>query len=549
MLSAALSAVLSLVIAISAVTPRPPAPAPNDTYWPKQVNLAPADRYGINLLAAWPYSRGAGVVIAVVDSGYVSHPEFSGRVLAGYDFVTDPEAARDGDGRDPNPRDEGDWVSQAESASSQAGSECEVRDSQWHGTHVASIALAATSNGVGLAGIAPEAMLLPVRAVARCGGTERDVADAIRWAAGAEVNGAPTNEHPADVINLSISGEGSCSGPIAAAVEKALSLGAVVVAAAGNDATDALTRSPASCQGVITVAAVDQSGRRTPYSNFGTAVSISAPGGTMLAGIIGASNEGSTIPRHFTYMRAAGTSSAAPHVAGVIALARSFDRTTPAPELAALLQMSATPFPLDPSTGLPWAGDCDEGRCGAGIANAGAMLALMAARPKPTVQFSAPESLTIGLDGGESAPVNATSGADGLALAVLAVVSTSACSFADGVVTALTAASCRLRATVSGTRDAAPGSVDLVLNQVGLSSELTARITAKIRLGRSAAATIAAASSGAWKAKSLTPKTCKILGRRTVMAIGLGTCSVKVSIPVAGPYEAASKTLKITITR
>ena len=114
---------------------------------------------------------------------------------------------------------------------------------------------------------------------------------------------------------------------------------------------------------------------------------------------------------------------------------------------------------------------------------------------------------------------------------------------------ALTAASCRLRATVSGTRDAAPGTVDLVLNQVGLSPELSARLAAKIRLGRSAAATIGTVSNGIWKVKSLTPKTCKVVGRRTVLAIGLGTCSVKVSIPVAGPFEAASKTLKISITR
>lgn len=549
MLPTLLSTLLSVATLFGALAPLPPAPAPNDPYWSKQVNLGPSSSYGINLLRAWPYSRGAGVVIAVVDSGYVSHPEFSGRVLPGYDFISDAKDARDGDGRDPNPRDEGDWVTQAEVDAKEVDADCEARTSNWHGTHVASIALAAANNAVGVAGIAPLAKLLPVRALGRCGGNDRDIADAIRWAAGGEVSGVPMNEHPADVINLSLSGEGGCYGPIAFAIEEALSLGAVIVVAAGNDETDASTRSPASCDGVITVAAVTESGRRAVYSNYGDVVAIAAPGGVYDTGIIGASNLGSTVPVRFAYARGAGTSSAAPHVAGILALARSFDRTTPAPELASLLQMSATPFPLDPSTGLPWAGDCEERHCGAGIANAGAMLALMAARPKPTVQFSAPESLAIGLDGGESAPVSATSVADGMALAVLAVVSTSACSFTDGVVTALTAASCRLRATVSGTRDAAPGSVDLVLNQVGLSSELTARITAKIRLGRSAAATIAAASSGAWKAKSLTPKTCKILGRRTVMAIGLGTCSVKVSIPVAGPYEAASKTLKITITR
>ncbi|MEY4045690.1 MAG: hypothetical protein RIR19_159 [Chloroflexota bacterium] len=549
MLPTLFSTLLSIATLFGALAPLPPAPAPNDPYWSKQVNLGPSNSYGINLLRAWPYSRGAGVVIAVVDSGYVSHPEFSGRVLPGYDFITDPARARDGDGRDAIPRDEGDWVTQAEIDSGEVDADCEAETSSWHGTFVASIALAAANNTVGIVGIAPEAKLLPVRALGRCGGTDRDIADAIRWAAGGEVSGVPANEHPADIINLSLAGDGPCSSPIAGAIQEALDLGAAVVVAAGNDSVDAASHGPANCDGVITVAAVDRYGRRTDYSDFGDVVRVAAPGGAFPTGVIGSSNFGETVPLRSGYASGAGTSFAAPHVAGILALARSFDRTTPAPELAALLQMSATPFPLDPSTGLPWAGDCDEGRCGAGIANAGAMLALMAARPKPTVQFSAPESLAIGLDGGESAPVSATSGADGTALVVLAVVSTSTCSFTDGIVTALTAASCRLRATVSGTRDAAPGSVDLVLNQVGLSSELTARITAKIRLGRSAAATIAAASSGAWKAKSLTPKTCKILGRRTVMAIGLGTCSVKVSIPVAGPYEAASKTLKITITR
>ena len=544
-----LSVALSLITLVGAFTPRPPAPIPNDTYWSQQANLGPAASFGVNVRRAWPYSRGAGVVIAVIDSGYVSHPEFSGRVLPGYDFISEPLRARDGDGRDPNPRDEGDWISPFDVSSRRFGAQCEVQASSWHGTHVASIALASANNAIGIAGIAPAAKLLPVRVVGACGGVERDIADGILWSVGEEVNGAPINEHPADVINLSLAGEESCSDPIATAIATAHIRGALVVVAAGNDAADASTSSPGNCDGVITVAAVGGDGRRTSYTNFGDAIEISAPGGVDARGIVGASNSGGTVPLRSAYLRGDGTSFASPHVAGILALARSFDPITPAPELAALLQMSATPFPLDPSTGFPWAGDCDEGRCGAGIANAGAMLALMAARPKPTVQFSAPESLAIGLDGGESAPASATSGADGTALVVLAVVTTSACSFTDGVVTALTAASCRLRATVSGTRDAAPGSVDLVLNQVGLSAELTARITAKIRLGRSAAATIAAASSGAWKAKSLTPKTCKILGRRTVMAIGLGTCSVKVSIPVAGPYEAASKTLKITITR
>ncbi|MGI9252244.1 MAG: S8 family peptidase, partial [Thermomicrobiales bacterium] len=398
---------------IGSFTALPPAAPPNDKYWSEQANLGPASSFGIGVLRAWPYSRGAGVVIAVVDSGYVSHPDLSGRVLQGFDFISDPERARDGDGRDSNPRDEGDWVTQAEIDAGGIDPDCEVDSSSWHGTLVASIALATANNSLGIAGIAPAAELLPVRAIGRCGGSNQDIADAIRWAAGGEVSGVPANLNPADVINLSIAGEGPCRPPLSSAIQEAIELGAFVVTAAGNDGFDASRNSPANCEGVITVAAVDQNGRRTEYSDYGDVVAIAAPGGAFPAGIIGASNFGETISSRSGYARGAGTSFAAPHVAGILALARSLDPTTPAPDLAALLQKSATPFPLDPSTGLPWAGDCDEGRCGAGIANAGAMLALMAARPKPTVQFSAPESLSIGLDGGGSAPISATSGVDG----------------------------------------------------------------------------------------------------------------------------------------
>ena len=549
MLPAVPSALLSLATMIGTLAPLPPVAPPNDPYWPKQYSLGNSTPYGLDVLRAWAYTEGKGAVIAVIDSGIVPRLEFSGRILPGYDFISSAESARDGDGRDDDPSDEGDWVSVEEVASGAVGDECSAGPSSWHGTRVASIALAAANDRAGIAGVAPKAKLLPVRAIGRCMGTDVDIADAIRWAAGISVAGAPLNAHPADVINLSLAGPGPCRGPISSAIDAALNEGAIVVTAAGNDSVDVVNSSPANCPGVIAVAAVDNEGHRTTYSNYGTGISIAAQGGTRTYGILTASDSGTTRPSGPRYGRSAGTSAAVPHVAGVLALARSFDRTTPAKELAALLQASATPFPLDPSTGAPWVGDCDEGRCGAGIANAGAMLALMAARPKPTVQFTAPDSLAIGLDGGESAPLSAVSGADGSAAVSIAVVSASACRLTDGVVTALTAASCRLRATVSGTRDAAPGSVDFVLNQVGLSAELTARITAKILLGRSAAATITAASSGTWKAKSLTPKTCKIVGRRTVMAIGIGTCSVKVSIPVAGPYEAASKTLKITITR
>ncbi|MCC6197926.1 MAG: S8 family serine peptidase, partial [Burkholderiales bacterium] len=138
---------------------------PNDPLYGAQWSLHGA-LAGINVETAWELQPSASTItVAVVDTGIVPHPDLAGRVLPGYDFITDPGAARDGDARDPNPRDEGDW--------SDCGGIRE--DSSWHGLFVAGQIAANTNNGIGVAGIANEVNILPVRVLGACGGTFEDV--------------------------------------------------------------------------------------------------------------------------------------------------------------------------------------------------------------------------------------------------------------------------------------------------------------------------------------------------------------------------------------
>jgi len=132
---------------------------PNDPRYPNQWHyFAPvANAYGINLPAAWDITTGSSnVVVAVLDTGILSHPDLNGHTVAGYDFVTDLAMANDGDGRDANPTDPGDW--------------CDTDPSSWHGTHVAGTIGANSNNGIGVAGVNWQAKIQPVRVLGACGG-------------------------------------------------------------------------------------------------------------------------------------------------------------------------------------------------------------------------------------------------------------------------------------------------------------------------------------------------------------------------------------------
>ena len=205
-----------------------PLLTPNDTRYSEQWHYFESTG-GINAAPAWDRATGNGVVVAVIDTGIVPHSDLNANVLPGYDFVSDAAAARDGNGRDSNPRDEGDWYLAGE-CGQPTGS-----NSSWHGTHVAGTVAAVTNNAAGVAGVAFRARILPVRALAKCGGTLADIADGIEWSIGNAVDGVRTNTRPADVINMSLGGAGE-SQAMNEAVQDAVDSGAIVlVAAIAND--------------------------------------------------------------------------------------------------------------------------------------------------------------------------------------------------------------------------------------------------------------------------------------------------------------------------
>ncbi|HET7863671.1 MAG TPA: S8 family serine peptidase, partial [Burkholderiaceae bacterium] len=167
--------------------------------------------------------------------------------------------------------------------------------------------------------------------------------DAIVWASGGTVAGIPPNPTPARVINMSLGGEGQCPQVVQHAIDEARGRGTVVVVSAGNSALPASTSSPANCQGVIAVAAVGRTGARASYSNFGYGVTVAAPGGDGAYGILSTLNDGVTKPRADNYVSYQGTSMAAPHVAGVVALMLSVNPSLTPDQVALELKASARP--------------------------------------------------------------------------------------------------------------------------------------------------------------------------------------------------------------
>jgi serine protease len=327
-----------------------------------------AGNYGINAPAAWDITTGsANIVVAVVDTGITNHTEFAGRTVPGYDFISDLLVANDGDGRDSNPSDPGDWITAEENA---AGffQGCAVGDSSWHGTHTAGTIGAASNNGVGVTGINWNSKILPVRVLGKCGGYMTDIIDGMLWAAGLTVTGVPANANPARVINLSLGGSGVCGTTLQTAINSINTAGTTVVVSAGNSNANASGFTPANCNGVITVAATNRAGRKASYSNYGATVEISAPGGdgNYTDFVVSTWNLGTTVPGDEGYAYMAGTSMAAPHVSGVASLLYSLKPSLTPSQVLAILQNTATPFP----TGS----NCNTTRCGSGIVNAGAAL-------------------------------------------------------------------------------------------------------------------------------------------------------------------------------
>lgn len=320
---------------------------------------------GINLPEAWVMSKGQGVVVAVVDTGVRPHVDLMANLLPGHDFISSAALARDGNGRDTFAWDEGNWHTPGQcGAGSVTGDE-----SNWHGTHVAGTIAADANNQLGVAGVAPRASILPVRVAGRCGGRTSDIIDGLLWAAGVPVAGAPRNAHPAQVINLSLGTVAACSRTFQAALDVVRERGVVVVAAAGNSDTDVSRVSPAGCRGVIAVAASDRDGKLAYYSNHGKGITVTAPGGDMRAsaedGVLSLYNAGTRRPAldNLAYMQ--GTSMAAPHVSGVVALMLARHPELSPDKVKTLLKSTARPMSLM---------KCRAG-CGGGLLDAASAVA------------------------------------------------------------------------------------------------------------------------------------------------------------------------------
>lgn len=314
-----------------------------------------------NWLPAW--ERTAGFtnasyqsVVAIIDTGLLPHADIAtARVLPGYDFIHDLPTARDGNGRDSNPVDTGDWSS---------GAECESSSSSWHGTFVAGIIGATANNSSGIAGINPAARIVPVRVLGQCGGYDEDIIDGTLWAAGAGLQNAvlggnTVNANPARVINLSLGGAGDCTPAYVAMVNAVRAAGSVLVVAAGNDRLNASGFAPANCPGVVAVSSNSRAGYLADYSNYGHVVALSAPGGGSTFKVVSTSNAGLQGPGAESYATERGTSFSTPMVAGALSLIRAVAPQLSVEQAILLVQQTASPFPAD--------SDCTVLLCGSGV--------------------------------------------------------------------------------------------------------------------------------------------------------------------------------------
>lgn len=396
--------------------------APNDPYFgPGQTAITPAVGQwylraadstvvsAINALGAWNLSTGsASVTVAVLDTGVrKDHPDLAGKLYDGYDFLADSSSSNDGDGRDPDASDPGDYM-----VAGQCGIGSAADSSSWHGTQVAGIVGAATNNGLGIAGTGRDVMVLPVRVLGACGGYDADIIAAMRWAAGLtnDVGGGTSvaNAHPAKVINLSLGSNSACGQAYIDVVQELAAAGVTVVASAGNAAGFA-TDAPGNCPGVLAVAGLRHTGTKVGFSSLGPEVAISAPAGNCvnlgsnepcLYPIMTTSNAGTTTPAASIYTDSfnysLGTSFSAPQVSGTVGLMLSIHPNLTPDTVRAALQGSARAFPVAPvGSGVAqchapnsheqYECYCTTSTCGAGMLDAAAAVAWVLPAPQAVV--------------------------------------------------------------------------------------------------------------------------------------------------------------------
>ncbi len=387
----------------------------------------------VNAVTAWDSTTGSsGIVIADLDTGVrYDHPDLlragaGGRLLPGYDFISNLATANDGNARDADASDPGDWISTAD-VSTTNFSACTVSDSSWHGTRVAGILGAVTNNAIGVAGLTWDSWLLPVRVLGKCGGFDSDIVEAMLWAAGLHVAGIPDNPYPAQIENLSLGGAGACPQIYRDAITQLTAIGVLVVASAGNEGGP--VDAPANCSGVAGIAGLRHIGTKVGYSSLGPEIVLSSPAGNCVNTtpppctypIDTTYNIGTTTPSTNAYTDQnnfnIGTSFSAPIVSGIAALMKSVNGNLNSSQLIARLRDSATVFPVSSDTSIPTCHvpvsatdlqssecNCTTQTCGAGMANAAnAVIAAL----RPIAAISAPTNVAAGqnvvLQGGGSA--------------------------------------------------------------------------------------------------------------------------------------------------
>jgi hypothetical protein len=342
-------------------------------------------------------------------------------------MISDVPTANDGDGRDADASDPGDWITAAE-ANDQNGEfyQCTEQDpdtgeyvsepSSWHGTQTSGLIAALTDNGVGMASVGRTVRVLPVRVLGKCGGFDSDIIAGMRWAAGMPVTGVPANTRPARILNMSFGADGDCTAAYQDVVAQLTTAGVLMVAAAGNSNGHAVG-TPANCPGVIAVGGLRHIGTKVGYSTVGLETIISAPAGNCvntdpsspcLFPILSTSNSGATTPQSSIYTDSfnvtLGTSFSAPLVAGTAALMFSARPALTPNQVKLMLQGAATPFPVNTTpnpdgslvpqcTQPQYDADgnpidqlecnCTIDACGAGMLNAGAAVRAASAGPSP----------------------------------------------------------------------------------------------------------------------------------------------------------------------
>jgi serine protease len=426
---------------------RYPHAVPNDTLYSRVDASHPGQWYmqnpttisapsAVNAEAAWDVTKGSAstgdstFVIADIDTGVrYDHPDLQGRLLPGYCFISDSFVNNGGTClgdtvSNAGASDPGDWVTSSDLSKSECSGLTDTQASSWHGTRTAGILGALTNNNSGIAGMAWQGQVLPVRALGKCGGQDSDILSAMLWAAGIAIQGAPSNPTPAKIINMSLGGSGSCPASYQDVIDQITSKGVLVVVSAGNE--NGPVDAPANCSGVAGVAGLRHAGTKVGYSSFGSQVAISAPAGNCvnttvttatpcIYPITSTTNPGTTTPSTaYTSSNAytdqvndpnLGTSFSAPLVSGIAALMASVNHNLSSCQLISRLKEGAAAFPTssaDETTQPPACPQtdpstqeciCNAQNCGAGMANAsGAVTAAL----RPIAAVSWPTTVSAG---------------------------------------------------------------------------------------------------------------------------------------------------------